>query len=517
MLLSEDSRRLIQNLFLYKIKDTYFEIPDIIFNWSNDIIMMYQNLMIENKLLENSEMEIMNHTFKFEDDEIISDKDKDLYFSDNYPKVVETIKYLHSNKMLHNIVNKDDDLDERARNIKYLEDIYQNKPSIDEIYEWINGDGKKIVRDVNDILHHGEIDETIENNIYVYRNIYSHFCPVEIQQFIELKLQKNNMFKIVLPNSGSVDNMNTNNILLNLNLVTNEEIIQFPKIYKDINKIPGNNPKDPLNLSFIVARCLLIHALHSVNTTNRVINLFVYTTPFKKMAQSMDDSLGPLQVNSAFQYRDTMIIFRNEELMKSILHESIHHAHLDNHLEDNNEINAYIRKHMAVDDKSDIRVYEAFTETIANVFNVIVTLYEMIMIRKDSLQSHHELLERFITLEQVFACFQTAKILNFYGFDSFEEFLSPGTTDKRILQETSVLSYYVIKGGFITSLDKFMEKYNPEIVDLSVKLDSNDYIDLVKTCVIENKGYHALVNNMMKIKVEDTFTALSLRMTLLEL
>jgi hypothetical protein len=62
-----------------------------------------------------------------------------------------------------------------------------------------------------------------------------------------------------------------------------------------------------------------------------------------------------------------------------------------------------------------------------------------------------------------------------------------------------------------------MEKYNPEIVDLSVKLSDNDYIDLIKTCVIENKVYHAHVNNMMKINVEDSFTALSLRMTLIEL
>lgn len=525
MLLSEDSRRIIQNLHLYKVKESYFEIPDIVYNWSNDIIMMYQNLMVENKLLENSEMEIMANVYKFKDDEMETEgvESKELYFSETYPKVIETIKYMYKdpNSKLYKIVSKHHrNPDDKARHIKYLEDIYNNKPTIDEIYEWINGDGKLIVRDMNDMLHFDDLDETIEQNIYTYRNIYSHFCPVEVQQYIEMKLQKNHTFKVVLPNSGSVDNMNSNNIILNLNLVTNEEIIQYPKMYENVDKIPGHNPKDPLNLTFIIARCLLIHAIHSSNITNRVINMFIYTTPFKKLAQSMDDSLGPLQVNSATQYRDTMVIFRNEELMKSILHESIHHAHLDNQLNnqsDDHVIDAFIRKHMAIDENSEIRIYEAFTETVANIFNTILVLYETIIIRKDTITSHHELLEKFITLEQIFACFQTAKILNYYGFESFEEFLSPAKTDKRIIQETSVLSYYVIKGGFLTSLGKFMEKYNPEIVDLSPKLTSDEYIDIIKTCVIDNNAYHTLVNNMMKVEVKDTFTALSLRMTLLEL
>lgn len=502
-LLSDDSKTLIRNLKLYKINETYFKIPDIIYNWSNDIIMMYSNLLQENKLLEHSEIDM---------------NEDEGYFDDSYPKVIETIKYLYETNriFLHNIITKN--YNDPTEIINFIEDIINNKLSVDELYEWINGDGKKLIKEINNIMYDGEIDENIENNIYTYRNIYSQFCPVEIQQYIEKKLKKNNKFKVVLPNSGSIDNLNTNNILLNLNLVTNEEIMQFPLKYEKVDTIAGINPLSSLNLSFIITRCLLIHGLHSANINNRVINLYLYTTPFKKLTISMNNSLGPMQINSAVQHRDTIVIYRQEELMKSILHESIHHAYLDNRLDDDNKVQNYIKTHMAISESAEIRVYEAFTETFANIFNVILTIFEMIIYKQDNLKTHHYLLEKFITMEQIFACFQAAKILKFYGFTSFEEFLNPRNTNKRLHQDTSVLSYHILKGGFITSLDIFMEKYNPEIVDLSIKLTSDDYIELIKKCVIENKYYHEFVNFfIMKFKVEDQFTELSLRMTLLEL
>ena len=62
----------------------------------------------------------------------------------------------------------------------------------------------------------------------------------------------------------------------------------------------------------------------------------------------------------------------------------------------------------------------------------------------------------FMRLEQLFSAYQAAKILHYYGFENINEFLRPKATQKRINQETSVLSYYIIKGGFLNSIDKFI-------------------------------------------------------------
>ena len=109
----------------------------------------------------------------------------------------------------------------------------------------------------------------------------------------------------------------------------------------------------------------------------------------------------------------------------------------------------------------------------------------------------------YLKMEQIFSAFQSAKILHYYGFESSSEFFHPSKTQKRIKQETSVLSYYIIKGGFMNALPKFLDfimEMNKSTIEnpvLNMKFNKDNkeqFKNLIKDCVIRNTNYHELID-----------------------
>ena len=74
-------------------------------------------------------------------------------------------------------------------------------------------------------------------------------------------------------------------------------------------------------------------------------------------------------IRFSFYFID-IVIWRKEEHMKLILHESIHFYNLDGSLDlsnQNNQIN--LECHYQIGDRNETRIYEAYTETLAVFLN----------------------------------------------------------------------------------------------------------------------------------------------------
>ena len=66
----------------------------------------------------------------------------------------------------------------------------------------------------------------------------------------------------------------------------------------------------------------------------------------------------------------------------------------------------------------------------------------------------------FINYEICFSCFQSAKILLFYGFEKFQEFFNSNRKlmkkNVKIKQNSSIISYFIIRSALLFSLKEFI-------------------------------------------------------------
>lgn len=515
---------------------------------------------------------------------------------------------------------------ERDGILSFLENVKKNKMSVLEMSNWINKNGKYLIRAFGQLLTESKLKLPYELNKRLNYNVsmYNEFFPLVIQDYVEKRLNKRYEFTVEIPAGIRESDV----IKLDLEVLSKSyfEPVEFPIFFNvkpsvtdpkyeqfiEKNKKEKTRQRRHKNISFMLARFLLMQSLHMpwINTKN--ISAKVMMTPFKKQLPYHPPSdkgtrmLGSSEINSGSRYGDQINIWRREELNKLIIHETTHQAEIDH--TGNMGLDDFIRKHMAIDANSEIRLYEAYTEMCSVLINLFTSVYEMFLIRHrwdryaKQLQGHFEyspkqllqeeadnkddryeklykpkavtyrsssrgsrrgrrsgrrsgrsgtrsgrkgskrqslksLLENktgrqagghlegfsldiervigeikkvlmiFIRLEQLFSAYQTAKVLHHYGFDNINEFLRPKATQKRINQETSVLSYYIIKGGFMNSIAKFIGfviKMNPgqsdePIMNFKFKPDrKNEYEELIKDCVIYNLGYHKTVDAFMK-------------------
>ena len=206
-------------------------------------------------------------------------------------------------------------------------------------------------------------------------------------------------------------------------------------------------------------------------------------------------------------------IWRREELVRIILHEVIHYLDYDikfyNYPKQYKYITDYIHKNFDIPLDTELRINESYVETFACILNSMLASKNM----KDFV--------KLLNQERLFALFQIAKILKFYGYKNVHEFYNPkGITIRtnRWKQSTSVFSYFVIKGAFLFSINKFIDycyKNNGSELIVFKKMKFSFY-RLVKEC-LENRTFINKINQFMKLNLNKKgFVYKTLRMTIVE-
>lgn len=151
-----------------------------------------------------------------------------------------------------------------------------------------------------------------------------------------------------------------------------------------------------------------------------------------------------LHVNSAVINGFEVIIYREEELLKSIFHELIHYHNLDFKSISGiqyRQLLKFIQHHQNISSQNKFLFYECITESLANILNNIYNC-----------PGNREIESCFIknySSELLFTTFQISKILNICGYHTWAEFCSseshniPGTMEYK--QDSCVFSYYILK------------------------------------------------------------------------
>jgi len=201
---------------------------------------------------------------------------------------------------------------------------------------------------------------------------------------------------------------------------------------------------------------------HASKRCSTELTFFIYHTSLtKQLPESNLDVLSEPNINTGFtrtcQSNAEIVVYRMEEWFKVMLHESMHNFGLDFSDMDNTHCKSKILSMFPV--KSEVNLYEAYTEFWARIMNVVFCSYS------NARQKHNmnDLLtnaEFFLNFERIFSFYQMVKILNFMDLE-YQFLIKKKThTDsiRRSLykENTNVLAYYIVTTILLNSYEDFL-------------------------------------------------------------
>ena len=264
---------------------------------------------------------------------------------------------------------------------------------------------------------------------------------------------------------------NTNNINLNLNY------------YSSNNNIPHSF------FNNLIQHILLL--FYCFNIKNKNSDIFIYDVPINKQ---LDDSdiFYPVHINSAYSipYTGKIVIFRQEELYKVLIHELLHIFHFEID-EPSTDCGIYCSLYSITSDV--ILVNEAVVELYAVVFNTI--LFTLKMYKKININK----IAQILNIELHFNLYQIAKILNHSKFKSFDDFLCKNCNTNFIRQQkTNIISYILIKTILLFNLNDIKNITNRDTIDLLVKeyIKKPSFIKIINYYMNHIKQYGIIDNNL---------------------
>ena len=236
-----------------------------------------------------------------------------------------------------------------------------------------------------------------------------------------------------------------------------DEIVKLDKINEITTSYLSNtirfkiyyNTLESLNIYIIIIKCY--NLLEYFNIKNKNINITLFLTKLlKQIKEKPTRVLTSSEINSGVTIHSSDIkiyIFRTEELEKVILHEVIHALNIDLKIRNNSTLyDKKLQCNFNIDNKDSVRIYEAFTETTAILFN---TALNSILVGSD--------LNLTIENEIKFNLYQCLTIMDYFSINT----LFSNTvcfSNNQWKETTSVFAYFVLKTISILNSDEFLEK-----------------------------------------------------------
>jgi hypothetical protein len=189
------------------------------------------------------------------------------------------------------------------------------------------------------------------------------------------------------------------------------------------------------------------------------LNIYIFLTKLKKnLPENEKEEIGKINVNTGFtvtcEEKSNIVIYRKEEWYKVFVHETMHNLDLDFSGMDNNNTREFILKIFPV--KSDVKLYEAYTDAWAKILNVLITSY---LTSDRSYKNFKINTEKYMNLERTHCFFQCIKILHHMGL-TYENLYSGDEESKKLRklykEQTSILSYYIINAVILNIYQDFL-------------------------------------------------------------
>ena len=209
-----------------------------------------------------------------------------------------------------------------------------------------------------------------------------------------------------------------------------------------------------------VKRMLILFSVYLKYSTRKCSNklsIFLFFSKLKKSLPEYGEQMERHNLNNAYTYPCTdnseLIIYRKEEWFKVFCHESMHNLGLDFSVTDDTVSKDLILQIFPI--KSNVRLYEAYTETWAKIMNCIFSsIYEY----NDNFDEFINRFNYLICKERVFAILQTVKILNYMGLKYQDLYdTNSANRDKLYYEKTYLISYFVINAILLNNYQEFIK------------------------------------------------------------
>ena len=376
---------------------------------------------------------------------------------------------------------------------------------MNNIKNYLNNDSKKIINRIENF----KIDEKlISKNIHIYKllkYIYNNFKKV-INMKKEYKIKQ------------KVFNYNEHKDLLNFNFINN-------KIKKNIK----NNIKNKFNIKYKNIKIYLFHynknisikikkiidkilniviSLKKLFKNNKEIKIHLYFSKLKKVFPKNNETIGPIHSNSGLTYypnikkNGIIIIFREEEYCKVLIHECIHSLYGDLHLWDQKNNEKIFNKYCLNSYEYKKINNETYTEFLASIINLIYIIIFCKLKLKDI-----NILFRY---ESIYSLIKVKQILEHYKYNNIKKIYNKDNC-KIFNQKTSILSYYIFKTSLYFNINKTLDFYNKVNNFKIKKSQTKEFINL-----IDKSTDNLLLNIIPNLDIKK-FKTKTLRMTIIEI
>jgi hypothetical protein len=369
--------------------------------------------------------------------------------------IFSILKYLFKNNLLSHPLSRYNS-DKETEFVDIINS--NNKP---RLLEWVNDNGRFIMRHVNFLVQNNRIPKHFYN-LEIDTDMMNEFVELELMEFIHNEL-----------NYKHIHTISYSNLTIKLN------------IYSKNKTIPKKMLED------IILRIIICGLFKSVQT-NININVDIYLTPFKKKCDFNKgiDVIGPREINSGASITNTkLFIFRQEELNKVLVHELIHYLELDLNEVPFLDCSTYFN----ISSTNEIRLNEAYTEIMALLINTIIY------------SGNYNDVKQILNAELKYSMYQSAKILTLFNFENASEFFKQCDCEK-FRQNTDIFSYFIVKTAILLNLDDFLKLYNygkitrlnfkEYILSITMSKKNTSFIDKFMKIIQNNKQPKVLLNTL---------------------
>lgn len=281
------------------------------------------------------------------------------------------------------------------------------------------------------------------------------------------------------------DIINLGNSFISNNIV--EDFPKYNKIYecnlpnikciiytKQLTENIINDVKLMMNRFYTMINFL---KLNNINYNKTKFEFTYISTDFKKLFPNKTQVLGKNEINSgmSYIYENKIYLWRTEENLKVFLHELFHCLGFDRFLIENDcNLNKYfkIQNHLSCN--------EAYNELCTLIYHCCFLKIE------DNRIDLIKLIEK----NRVFTLFQIKQILQFYNFKELRN-------DTLFKQDTSIFSYYILKGFYLFNLNKLIKLVKKDtfyFYPINNFKTFNKYYDET----LSNKKFYTLIKQLIK-------------------
>lgn len=279
-------------------------------------------------------------------------------------------------------------------------------------------------------FHKRKITEPILNPLY-------HLIPPKIQTYLNTTILNQYIYEITIKN-----------IIFTIHFMV-------PNTFTDFTK-------NIQNYLIQIYLWLYIASQYAPITCSNIFNIFIYLTPFKKtFPLHKNKVLDAINANTAFttnclentQIPTTIVIFREEEWFKVLIHECFHALRLDFSMINIENIKTELYKLFPL--THDGNLFETYTEVWAVIIHSLIIVFQQTL-HKNNMELIKTKWEKIITLEKEFSVYQSVKVLQYNNL-TYTNILTGHPNCAKYKENTNILCYYLIKSIVLWNVIDFMK------------------------------------------------------------